>query len=90
MNGPREHPMTALGLVVAELGEPQGLGAKRHAEWYRAHGCSHAHCAGGCEHPQPLLAPTGDLICGLCWVFGKTYTLMVPCTPALCGEEAPQ
>lgn len=36
------------------------------AQWYAAHGCTHAHCEYGCEHPQPFM-DGADLLCGRCW-----------------------
>jgi hypothetical protein len=43
----------------------------------------HYHCPHGCEHPQPFCA--GMLIlCGLCWFFRDTCTVMEPCTAEFC------
>jgi hypothetical protein len=55
------------------------------ADWYRQHGCTHAHCPYECEHPQPILdEDTGELFCGRCWFIEQQRTLMVPCTEKIC------
>lgn len=52
--------------------------------WRKAHGVQHAHCPLDCEHPQPFVAFTGDLLCGRCFFIEKKITKMVPCTPDIC------
>jgi hypothetical protein len=53
-------------------------------EWYTAHGCHHAHCPDGCEHPQPFMAGPGRLLCGRCWFKYGEEVEMVPCGPEVC------
>jgi hypothetical protein len=55
-------------------------------EWCKRNGCFHAHCPKGCEHPQPAVTQTGDLICGLHMAFRHEYVLMEPCDPKICTE----
>ena len=52
--------------------------------WYREHGCDHAHCPDGCEHPQPLLTADGRLLCGRCLFKYGEEVEMVPCVPETC------
>ena len=55
------------------------------AEWYAAHGCDHAHCPHGCEHPQPFLIDDGRLVCGRCAILDNVLSEMLPCTPEVCA-----
>lgn len=56
------------------------------AEWYAAHGCDHAHCPCGCDHPQPFTLPDDSMVCGQCAICDGVLCRMVPCVPATCGE----
>lgn len=56
------------------------------AAWYKAHGCNHAHCPRGCEHPQPRLVD-GVMACGRCLVLQGVLTPCEPCTPRTCEGE---
>jgi hypothetical protein len=57
----------------------------------------HYHCPLGCEHPQPfvLRRPRSGgksqhrvvLLCGRCWFVDGVATVVVPCTPEICGED---
>lgn len=53
-------------------------------DWYRDHGCDHAHCPDRCEHPQPILLTDGRLVCGRCLIRFDEVCEMVPCTPEIC------
>jgi hypothetical protein len=55
-------------------------------EWNAKHGCTHAHCPCGCEHPQPFMAD-GVLICGRCAIKFGERCVMVPCVPPGCLEH---
>jgi hypothetical protein len=44
----------------------------------------HYHCPRGCEHPQPFCAGM-LLLCALCFYVDGLVTIMVPCSPELCG-----
>ncbi len=52
-------------------------------QWCRQHGCQHAHCPEGCNHPQPFMH-RGILICGRCAVISGGVTEMEPCGTAIC------
>jgi len=53
-------------------------------DWYREHGCDHAHCPYDCSHPQPFVLDDGRLVCGRCAIIDHEVVEMVPCTPATC------
>jgi hypothetical protein len=55
--------------------------------WCHQHAVTHAHCPDGCEHPQPFVDPAGLLLCGRCAAVYGERTVMVPCTPEVCGDE---
>lgn len=52
--------------------------------WCIERGVTHAHCPDGCEHPQPFVATTGELLCGRCWHKYRQITVMQPCHPETC------
>jgi hypothetical protein len=58
-------------------------------EWYAAHGCTHAHCPEGCEHPQPFIDSIngGELLCGRCALRDRVRNVMIPCTVEACERE---
>jgi hypothetical protein len=45
----------------------------------------HSHCPHDCEHPQPFKVE-GIEFCGRCWFRFGVKTMMVPCTPDICGD----
>jgi hypothetical protein len=53
-------------------------------EWYRQHGCTHAHCPHDCEHPQPFMLD-GKFVCGRCACINHLRVEMVPCQPDICS-----
>lgn len=53
------------------------------SDWYRRHGCTHAHCPYHCEHPQPFVYE-GRLLCGRCAVKDDEAVDMIPCVPETC------
>lgn len=56
-------------------------------KWYKDHGCDHAHCPDGCEHPQPVLLSDGRMVCGRCrHKYGETVEVL-PCGPEICKEH---
>lgn len=57
-------------------------------EWYTAHNCTHAHCPGDCEHPQPFILDD-KLVCGRCYFKYDEVVEMIPCTPQVCDTDYP-
>lgn len=56
-----------------------------YSQWCEANACSHGHCPLGCEHPQPSdYADIGKLICGVCFFYDGTISVIVPCAPEDC------
>jgi hypothetical protein len=62
---------------------PEQVAPQTYQEWCEQHGCDHAHCPHGCEHPQPFMH-NGQLICGRCAFEDSSTVAMLPCTPHVC------
>ncbi len=55
--------------------------------WCEANDCTHGHCPLGCEHPQPgYYAGTDELLCGCCYFYDGTHTLIELCVPTTCRD----
>lgn len=58
-----------------------------YTKWCIDNSCTHGHCPLGCEHPQPEdYAGNGYLICGRCYFYDKTITIIEPCVPETCPD----